>query len=456
MGEKHEIERVEEVEAMPIISAAPEVDVQITTAKRYPRSVKRFLDEAQTMATIDDSTAASMAYALPRSGKTIEGPSVRLAEIMAGAWGNLRAETRILETDAKHITAEAMCWDLEKNVAIRTQVKRRITDKYGKRYNDDMIVVTGNAASAIAFRNAVFKIIPGSYVSKILAAARKVAIGDAKNLSITRDEAFAWFKRFGITDERILATLGKPSIEDVDIDDVHKLRGFSTAIRDEGADVQDIFPPIETDEDKDRKAKLKANLAKGRKVNGDDAPPKDPPATATAASDDAESYGDGKDTPPLTIIDQDNDEIDPVTGEVLNAGDGQAESQADDDACPTCEGSGKSATSGRSCLSCGGTGRDMRPKHKSSDDDAPLFNDDAPAAKPKAAKKSKKSKKSAESNNAPTATDDDAAKKRQTLVSSYIDYCISLGVESGNVGKMTNAMLEAKVAEMKAQSEGGE
>jgi hypothetical protein len=419
--EKNEIEIVE-ADAMPIASAAPEVDVQITTAKRYPRSVKRFLDEAQSMACIDDATAASMAYALPRSGKTISGPSVRLAEIMASAWGNLRAETRIAGEDAKHVTGEAMCWDLEKNVAIRWQVKRRIVDKYGKRYNDDMIVVTGNAASAIAFRNAVFKIIPGSYVSKVLAAARKVAIGDAKNLSVTRDEAFACFRRFGITDDRILATLGKPSIEDVDIDDVATLRGFFTAIRDEGADVQEVFPPIETDEDKERKSKLKAKLAGGAKVNGNTgvAGAKREPKPEPEPADEA---------PPVTIVDQDNDEIDPVTGEILTEGDaGQVEAPED---------AGEPANDGQMQL-------------------AP---EPAPAAKPKTAKKKRRAAKAdapADETPADRMTEKQIEEQRQKLCSTYVDYCLALNIESGNISRMTNQTLEKKIAEMRAQSQGGE
>ena len=50
------------------------IDIQIATAKQYPRSVDKALKEALTLATLDEETAASMFYVLPRAGKRIEGP----------------------------------------------------------------------------------------------------------------------------------------------------------------------------------------------------------------------------------------------------------------------------------------------------------------------------------------------------------------------------------------------
>jgi hypothetical protein len=435
-----EIQKVE-TERIVLPSAAPEVDVQIATAKKYPRSVKAVLSEAQSMACLDDATAASMAYALPRAGKTIEGPSVRLAEIMASAWGNLRVDTKIIDADATHVTGEAMCWDLEKNVAIRWQVKRRITDKYGKRYNDDMIVVTGNAASAIAFRNAVFKVIPGSYVKQILASARKVALGDAKNLSVTRQEAIAVFARFGITEDRILATLGRASLEDVDIDDVAKLRGFFTSIRDENADVQEIFPPVESDDDKARKDELREKLKKGSKLNGagsaDTKPKTDTPARRRPAQtqtespkddDQAVSYGDGVDTP--AIVNVDDEQIDPITGEVLNV-------------CKACDGSGESS-SGKLCVPCSGSGRVDAAKADGQMELAPAAEPapaKAPPTKPKAASKKK-------GKTEPIKSHEELEQERANLIAQYIDVCQMKDVETGNISKLTNNTLRKKIAEL--------
>ena len=54
------------------------------------------------MATIDAEVAGSCFYKLSRGGKTIEGPSVRLAEIVASAWGNLKFGARIIDEPSVH------------------------------------------------------------------------------------------------------------------------------------------------------------------------------------------------------------------------------------------------------------------------------------------------------------------------------------------------------------------
>lgn len=45
------------------------VDVQVATAKRFPRSIEAFVRRCKEMATLDAEVAASCVYALPRDGK---------------------------------------------------------------------------------------------------------------------------------------------------------------------------------------------------------------------------------------------------------------------------------------------------------------------------------------------------------------------------------------------------
>lgn len=63
-----------------------EIEQQVTTAHKFPRSIKRFRQEALQMVTLNESVAESCIYALPRGNKTIEGPSARFAEVVASAW----------------------------------------------------------------------------------------------------------------------------------------------------------------------------------------------------------------------------------------------------------------------------------------------------------------------------------------------------------------------------------
>lgn len=234
-----------------------EVDMQVATAHRFPRSIKAFKEEALSMATLDQETAASCFYCVPRDGKTIEGPGVRLAEIVASCWRNLRAEARVVDEDGKFVTSQGTAWDIERNVLVRMEVKRRITNKKGQRYSDDMIVTTGNAASAIAFRNAVFKVVPSAYTKAIYEEVRKVAAGDAKTLTVRRDAAFAWFAKSGVAKDRVLGVLGKKGMDDVGLDDLVTLTGLRTAIAEGTTSVEEAFPTEDTAPTKPPEGKAK-------------------------------------------------------------------------------------------------------------------------------------------------------------------------------------------------------
>ena len=82
-----------------------------------------------SLATLDEQTAADCMYAMPRGGKPIRGPSIRLAEIIAQQWGNCRVEARVIAIDRENkvITAEGTFHDLQTNSAMRSVVQRRIS-----------------------------------------------------------------------------------------------------------------------------------------------------------------------------------------------------------------------------------------------------------------------------------------------------------------------------------------
>lgn len=219
-----------------------ETDIQITTAKKFPRSVSTFKRDAREMACLDEETAASCFYTLPREGKMLEGPSVRLAEIVQSCWGNIRAGARVIDDDGKMVTAQGFCWDLQRNVQVAVEVKRRVTKKNGQRYSDDMIVVACNAACAIAFRNAVFKVIPMAFVREIFHEAKRTAIGDAKTLTSRRQKMVESFSKMGIEAPRVFARVEKKGVEDITLEDLGTLIGLWTAIKDGDVSIEEAFP----------------------------------------------------------------------------------------------------------------------------------------------------------------------------------------------------------------------
>jgi len=226
-----------------------EIDIQIATAKRYPRSLTSFRARALDMATLDQGTAESCIYALPRDGKTIEGPSARFAEIMASAYGHMRVEGRPVDDDGKFITARGTAWDIENNVLIAFETKRRVTNKSNKRFSDDMISVTSNAATSIAIRNAVLKVVPKAYWGPIYEACRKAAVGDASTLANRRAAMLEYFLKLGATNDKVFTLLGVKGVNDIGLDHMATLKGLATAIKEGDTTVDEAFkveaaPPV--------------------------------------------------------------------------------------------------------------------------------------------------------------------------------------------------------------------
>jgi hypothetical protein len=180
-----------------------------------------------------------------KGGQPLKGPSVRLAEIMASSWGNLHVAARIVSNDGNFITAEAVAWDLEKNVKIASEVKRSILTRAGKTYSIDMQTVTGNAAMSLALRNAIFKVIPKTFVDIVYSAASKTAVGDLNSLADRRIKAISFFEKAGIPRDKILKSLGKSTIEDIDMSDVEAMIGIHSAIKDGTLQVENAFPTLE-------------------------------------------------------------------------------------------------------------------------------------------------------------------------------------------------------------------
>lgn len=228
-------------EGMAAMINRSEIEQQISTARRFPRSLKRFRDESIQMVTLSESIAEQCVYALPRDGKTIEGPSARFAEVIASAWGNNRAGARVIDDRGDFIIAQGVFHDLERNVAITYEVQRRIVDRQGKRFRADMIGVTANAACSIALRNAVLKGVPKAFWEDIYTEARRVIMGDVKTLANRRAQAVAAFQRYGVSAEQICTKLEVAGVEDIGLEHLVLLRGMLTAIKEGDTTPEDAF-----------------------------------------------------------------------------------------------------------------------------------------------------------------------------------------------------------------------
>lgn len=227
------------------------LDMQVELAHRFPRSLKKFMAEAMSLVQLSEDVAESCSYALPRKKKdketgqwitvNIEGPSARFAEIALSCWGNARAGIRPAGEDDKTVTSAGYMLDLEKNVGIEVEVSRSITDSSGRRYKQDMVTVTANAAGSIALRNAVLKVVPKALWQPIYEKARATALGTEATLSNKRVAALEWFQKKGASAETIFEHFGVQGIEDITLEHIATLLGYKTALKEGDTTVESLF-----------------------------------------------------------------------------------------------------------------------------------------------------------------------------------------------------------------------
>lgn len=220
-----------------------EIDQLVSTARAYPRSLKRVQSNILSMATLDEESAEECIYALPRGGKPIRGPSIRFAEILKQSYGNCQSAARVVHVDKteKYVEAEGVFIDLETNSKSTARVRRRISAKNGSVLNDDMIIVTGNAACSIAMRNAILAGVPKPLWRKAYDMVQATITGDITTLSENREKAFKALAAFGVKPEQVYASLGVEGVEDITVDHIATLRGMYSALKNGEATVEEMF-----------------------------------------------------------------------------------------------------------------------------------------------------------------------------------------------------------------------
>ena len=237
--------------AMVKMIADSELDKQITTALAHPRRMAHVIDEATSLATMNQAVAEDCMYALPRkqkdpeTGRTvtknIEGPTVRFAEIMAYSWGNMRIGSRVVDESGDYVVAQGIAFDLQKNISVTMEVRRKITGREGNRFSADMVAVTGQAAAAIARRNAVLAVIPKPFWMSTYESAVKIIRGDASTLVARRDKVLQRFQQMSVTPEMICRLLGIDSVFDISLENLGTLIGIGTAIKEGTTTADEAF-----------------------------------------------------------------------------------------------------------------------------------------------------------------------------------------------------------------------
>lgn len=245
-----------EVVATPIKESAlsklerASIDMQISTAHQYPRSISKFKENSLALVTLDEETAASCLYRRPvgkdKHGKETyaEGMSIRMAEIVAATYGNLRVGTRLIESTPRYVVVQGVAHDLESNYLSTAECKESTVDKFGRPYSERMRVVIEKAAAAKARRDAIFAVVPRSSAKFLELAAKNLLFGNASSISKWRTRISEWVKTLGIDTARVWKALGIDGPDDLKQTEIEELTGIKTALQNGDISLDDAFPPI--------------------------------------------------------------------------------------------------------------------------------------------------------------------------------------------------------------------
>lgn len=184
-----------------------EVQAAVLMAKKFPRNPQVAMDNILTSCT-RRSLAENAIFTYARGGTDITGPSIRLAEAISQAWGNMQIGIRELEQSEGVSTMEAFAWDLETNTR-QTKIFQvehvRYTRSAGKKALVDPRDIYENNANmgARRLRSCILGLIPGDVIE---AAVQQCEVTLASNQSIDKDaidKMLKVFIRWGITKEHI-------------------------------------------------------------------------------------------------------------------------------------------------------------------------------------------------------------------------------------------------------------
>lgn len=186
--------------------AIAEVQAAVVMAKRFPRDQKRAYDKIM-LACQRMSLAESAIYSYARGGTDIAGPSIRLAEAIAQAWGNLQFGIRELEQRNGESTVEAYAWDIENNTRqIKTfQVPHKRHTKKGTYNLTDPRDIYENVANngARRLRACILGLIPGDIVDAAVAQCEATLKAKADTSPEAIRKLVEAFKTLGIAKEQI-------------------------------------------------------------------------------------------------------------------------------------------------------------------------------------------------------------------------------------------------------------
>jgi len=272
-----------------------EVQAAMMIARANPRDQIAAMDRilnACTRPTLADAAV----YSYSRGGTDISGPSIRLAETLAQAWGNVSFGIRELDQRNGESTVQAFCWDMETNTRreVAFQVPHiRHTRQGSKRLEDprDIYELVANMG-ARRLRACILAIIPGDVTETALEQCETTMKAKADTSPEAMQKMAAAFGTFGVTREQIERRIQR-RLDAIQPAQVVSLKKVYASLRDGMSTAADWFevdpqsePPVGQSAADKAKAAIKERNAPAKKP----AAPVDPETGEVSATPSARTY----------------------------------------------------------------------------------------------------------------------------------------------------------------------
>lgn len=225
-----------------------QVQVAMMAAKRFPRDEKQCLDKILN-SCCRENLASQAIYQFARGGTDIAGPSIRLAEAIAGKWGNVEYGWRELdrhkdESGAGVSSIECYAWDMETN----TRVPRvfsvrhwRDTKQGGYAIKDerDVYELCANQA-ARRLRACILAVIPGDIVEEAMRQCDATLAASADTGPEAQKKIVTSFSQIGVTKAQIEGKIQR-RMDSITAAQVITLRKIMSSLRDGMSSPEDWF-----------------------------------------------------------------------------------------------------------------------------------------------------------------------------------------------------------------------
>lgn len=238
-------------EALQLMGTTPieainraEVDMQITTAKKYPRDTTVALASSIAMVTRSKKSALKCIYCRPVgrnkfSGKMdfATGVSIRAMEALYYNWKNLRIGSLLIGEQEGKMIVRGTCFDLENNVMVTKEASKSVST-----YSENQKAVTAQALASIAIRNATEGSIPEFFRDELLDAAKeKVAGSTPEELKENYKKLLVGFIKMGATEKQVKELGEIETLDDLDSENLSFLVGVRNFLSDHEENIPDVF-----------------------------------------------------------------------------------------------------------------------------------------------------------------------------------------------------------------------